>query len=93
METGIGPNRAQRALDWVLAKPLFEGVPYEPKLVLFAGFAGSLNESLGVGDLVLATDVVDLEGNRWPTTWPGELPVGSWHPPLQAAAPFYLRPN
>jgi hypothetical protein len=83
LETGIGQGRARQALEWALGKPLLEGVAYEPKLVLFAGFAGSLDESLRVGDLVLADAVVDLDGNRWPTTWPGELPPGDWQPPLR----------
>jgi adenosylhomocysteine nucleosidase len=83
LETGIGPDRARRTLEWALGKPLFDGVPYEPSLILFAGFAGSLDESLRVGDLMLASDVCDLEGNCWPTTWPGELPTGAWQPPLR----------
>jgi nucleoside phosphorylase len=83
VETGIGPKATQRALDWLLSKPKFDQVPYEPKLLLFAGFAGSLVEHLHVGDLVLATEVIDLDGNRWPTTWPGELPAGTWQPPLR----------
>ena len=65
METGIGPQHTLRALDWLCAKPTLDQVPYKPKLLLFAGFAGSLVESLHVGDLVLAiTDVVDLDGSR-----------------------------
>jgi len=83
VETGIGSQATHQALDWLFSKPKFGQIPYKPKLVLFAGFAGSLVDDLNVGDLVLAKDVVDLEGNRWPTTWPGELPVGPWQPPLQ----------
>jgi adenosylhomocysteine nucleosidase len=83
METGIGPQATRQALEWLCGKPRLDQVPYEPKLLLFAGFAGSLVESLHVGDLVLATDVVDLDGRRWSTTWPGELPPGTWQPPLR----------
>src|SRR5439155_13321331 len=27
-------------------------------------------------------EVADLDGNRWPTTWPGDLPPGEWRPPI-----------
>jgi adenosylhomocysteine nucleosidase len=83
VETGIGPQAAEQALTWLFSKPKFDQLPYEPKLLLFAGFAGGLVNDLHVGDLVLATDVIDLDGNRWPTTWPGELPAGTWEPPLR----------
>lgn len=58
-------------------------VPYEPKLILSAGFAGALQPDLHVGDLILASDVVDDEGNAWPVPWPGVLPEGNWRPPLR----------
>jgi nucleoside phosphorylase len=83
VETGVGPRAVEQALDWLFSKPKLELVPYAPKIILLAGFAGSLVDSLHVGDLVLATDVVDLDGNRWPTTWPGELPAGPWQPSLR----------
>jgi adenosylhomocysteine nucleosidase len=51
-------------------------------LVLSAGFSGALDERRAAGDIVLATEVVDEQGNRWPATWPGELPPGEWRPPL-----------
>jgi adenosylhomocysteine nucleosidase len=82
VETGIGARAAQQALDWVLSKPKLDQVPYEPEYLLFAGFAGSLVEHLHVGDLVLATEVIDLAGNRWPTTWPPNSSAGGWQPPL-----------
>lgn len=83
LETGVGHERARIALDWLLSNPTFGGVPYEPKLVLFAGFAGALSPDLKVGDLVLADAVADAAGNVWPTTWPGELPGGPWRPPMR----------
>lgn len=92
LETGVGPDAVQRALDWLWSKPKLDQLPYEPKLLLYAGFAGSLVEFLHVGDLVLATDIVDPAGNRWPTTWPGELPEGTWQPPLRRGAILSL-PN
>lgn len=82
LETGIGPTRTTRALEWLLNRPVLENVPYKPGVILSAGFAGSLQEWLHVGDVVLAAEVVDLGGNCWPTTWPGELPAGEWRPPL-----------
>jgi adenosylhomocysteine nucleosidase len=81
--TGIGREHTEAALDWVLSSPAHGGVPYRPKLVLSAGFSGALQEGLGVGDLVLATEVVNAAGKLWSTTWPGELPPGEWRPPLR----------
>jgi adenosylhomocysteine nucleosidase len=82
LETGIGARRTEQALTWLLGKPVFENVPYRPKVVLSAGFAGALKDRLRVGDILLATEVADTEGRRWPTTWPAELPGGEWRPPL-----------
>jgi adenosylhomocysteine nucleosidase len=80
-ETGIGCARAEAALQWLLSAPLLENVPYRPRLVLSAGFSGALHEHFQIGDIILATEVVDADGTRWPTTWPGEL-TGAWRPPL-----------
>lgn len=85
LETGIGPAPVHAALDWLLNSPVLENVPYKPKVVISAGFAGALQAEYQVGDLILATEVADLEGNTWPTTWPGELPPGEWKPPLHRA--------
>jgi adenosylhomocysteine nucleosidase len=82
LETGMGPAAMERALGWVLGSPLFGGVPYRPRVVLSAGFSGALGPGLRVGDLVLATDVADTEGNCWPATWPADLGPGEWRPPL-----------
>ncbi len=82
LETGVGPDAATTALEWALNKPLFGNLPYRPKLVLSAGFSGGLSLTLRVGDLVLATEVVDADGNSWPATWPGDLPAGNWKPSL-----------
>jgi hypothetical protein len=70
VESGVGMQRAERVLQWL---------PRRPSLVVSAGFSGALNELYRVGDVVLATDVCDLEGRRWPTTWPAgpsSLPRG-----------------
>jgi hypothetical protein len=52
-------------------------------VVLSAGFAGALRKPYLVGDILLATEVADTEGNVWPATWPAELPGGPWEPPLR----------
>jgi adenosylhomocysteine nucleosidase len=82
VETGVGTASAAKALDWLLQGPKLGEVPYRPKLVLSAGFAGSLTEQRRVGDVILATAVVDGEGGSWPVTWPEQLPPGEWRPPL-----------
>jgi adenosylhomocysteine nucleosidase len=82
-ETGVGLDAAEKAGAWLLSGPEMGGVPYRPKLVLSAGFAGALDPSLAIGDIVLATDVVDMEGNRWPVTWPAEPLKGVWRPPIR----------
>jgi hypothetical protein len=82
LETGIGAARTETALTWLLSQPELGKVPYRPKLVLSVGFAGALRDDRQVGDVLLADEVVDLVGNRWPTTWPGELPATEWRPPI-----------
>jgi adenosylhomocysteine nucleosidase len=82
VETGVGRQRAERTADWLLGRPLVGNVPYHPKLVLAAGYCGALVDGLKTGDCVLATEVVDEDGGRWPATWPAELPAGRWDPPL-----------
>ena len=82
LETGVGAEHTQRALDWLFAPPVMEGVPYRPQLVLAAGFAGALKADLRVGDVVLASEVVDSTGKGYATTWPEELPAGPWQPSL-----------
>jgi adenosylhomocysteine nucleosidase len=81
METGVGPEAAETALHWALGKPLFGNLPYRPKLVLSAGFAGGLVPRLKVGDLVLAKEVADLDGRAWPAPWPAALPA-DWQQPV-----------
>jgi nucleoside phosphorylase len=82
LETGVGLDAATKAVDWLLSKPLFGNVTYRPKLVLSAGFSGALDANQRIGDLVLATEVIDAGDNVWPATWPGELPPGEWRPRL-----------
>src|SRR5262249_17045906 len=61
-ETGPGPAAAEAAASWLMGRPEVGGV-------LAAGFCGALRPGLGAGGLVLATEVVDLGGDRWPATW------------------------
>jgi adenosylhomocysteine nucleosidase len=82
LETGVGLARMEAALTWLLDQPVLENVPYRPRVVLSAGFAGALQRGFQIGDIILATEVADLHGNRWPATWPGALPPGEWRPPL-----------
>jgi adenosylhomocysteine nucleosidase len=72
----------EAALEWLLGLPILGNVPYRPKLVLSAGYSGALQESYRIGDILLATEVVDLDGNCWPVTWPPALPAEEWRPPL-----------
>jgi adenosylhomocysteine nucleosidase len=83
LETGIGQKRTEEALRWLLAKPVLVNVPYQPKVVISCGFAGALQPELQVGDLVLATEVIDVDGHTWPVPWPGHLPPGDWQPPMK----------
>src|SRR2546423_786771 len=52
IETGIGLARTEAALQWILRKPMLGDLPYRPKLVLSAGFAGALQEDRQVGDVI-----------------------------------------
>jgi nucleoside phosphorylase len=74
MEIGVGPKKTQKALDWLAAQ--WQGAPQLPPFLVMAGFAGSLVPDLRVGNVFIARHIVDLEGNSWATTWPGELSSG-----------------
>jgi adenosylhomocysteine nucleosidase len=63
LQTGLGAEAAARAVTWILGDP-----SYRPRWVLSAGFSGALRPDLRVGDLLLATEVVDAEGNQWRAT-------------------------
>jgi nucleoside phosphorylase len=69
-------------MDWLVREPKLGDVPYRPRVVISAGYSGSLQEHLKIGDVVLANEVVDVDGGRCPVTWPEELPAGEWRPPL-----------
>lgn len=81
LETGVGLRAMEAALRWCLSEPRFGAMRYRPGLILSLGFSGALQAEQRVGDLVLATEIVDHEGNRWPTwhsfPWPAaEIKLG-----------------
>jgi adenosylhomocysteine nucleosidase len=67
IETGVGRAAVDAVLDWVL-----EG-SRRPALVLYAGFAGALDSTLEIGDVLVADEIVDTADGRWQATWPGAL--------------------
>ncbi|HZV04061.1 MAG TPA: hypothetical protein VE999_03135 [Gemmataceae bacterium] len=73
LETGVGADAMEAALRWCLSGPCCGDVPYRPRFVLSVGFSGALQPEQRVGDLVLASEVVDTEGNTWPTFCPEAL--------------------
>ncbi|HTU18623.1 MAG TPA: hypothetical protein VMG10_11230 [Gemmataceae bacterium] len=74
LETGIGTAAMEEAVRWCLGKPRFGDVLYRPRFVVSVGFSGALQAEQCVGDLVLATEVVDQQGNRWPALHTTPLP-------------------
>jgi nucleoside phosphorylase len=70
LETGLGAAAMETALRWCLNTPRYGAVPYRPRFVLSAGFSGALQPEQRVGDLILATEIIDQAGNRWPTRCP-----------------------
>src|SRR5207248_1291190 len=82
LETGIGRANVERALDWMAGRPTLDKVPYEPRLVIFAGFAGALTPEFPVGAILFADEIIDAADHCWVPTWPTEWPPGPWTPPL-----------
>lgn len=66
--TGVGEGRMRSAVEWLARGPFVGQGAYRPRLVVSAGFSGALHESLRVGDLVLATEVMREAGDRWPAS-------------------------
>jgi adenosylhomocysteine nucleosidase len=73
LETGVGAAAMATALRWCLSSLRFGERPYRPRLLVSAGFSGALQPQQHVGDLVLATEVIDLQGHRWPAICPSAL--------------------
>jgi nucleoside phosphorylase len=72
LETGVGAAAMESALHWCLSGPRFFGMPYRPRLLASVGFSGALQPEQRIGDLVLATEVVDPQGQCWPALRPAE---------------------
>jgi adenosylhomocysteine nucleosidase len=64
--TGIGFDRARLAVQWAIAE-------LEPELVIAAGYSGALDPSLKVGDIAVASQIVEAEEQKWRTVIPAEL--------------------
>jgi adenosylhomocysteine nucleosidase len=73
LETGVGAARAAAAARWLLDT-------HRPRLVVACGFAGALSPVLRVGDVLLASEVVEPDDDlHWRTAVPvelGDLPIG-----------------
>ena len=63
---GVGKPSARSNVEALLATGC------RPQQIIVAGFAGALRGGLAVGDVIVAAEVVDESGGRWPTTWPDE---------------------
>jgi nucleoside phosphorylase len=73
LETGIGAAAMETALRWCLSGPRFGDAPYRPSFLLSVGFSGALQPEQKVGDLVLASEIVDEQGYRWEAMIPDTL--------------------
>jgi adenosylhomocysteine nucleosidase len=75
LETGVGAAAMESAVRWCLSEPRLGEAAYRPRLLLSLGFSGALRPDLCVGSLVLATEIVDCEGNCWPALHPTNIAV------------------
>jgi adenosylhomocysteine nucleosidase len=73
LETGVGAAAMETAVRWCLSGPRFGDESYRPPFLLSVGFSGALQPEQRVGDLVMATEVVDSQGNGWPASFPLSL--------------------
>jgi adenosylhomocysteine nucleosidase len=60
--TGVGRNHTRAALGKILSQS------NSPSVIITAGFCGALQPDLKVGDVVVASEVVDQSGHSWPAT-------------------------
>jgi adenosylhomocysteine nucleosidase len=63
------------ALDWLRQLPQLGILSSAVSCVISAGFAGALQEGVGVGDIILATEIADVRRNHWSASWPPHLPA------------------
>jgi adenosylhomocysteine nucleosidase len=75
LETGLGARAMEAALAWCLNSPRCGQATYRPRRVLLAGFSGALRPGQRVGDVILASEVIDESGHCWPVTWEPDLPA------------------
>jgi len=61
---GVGKSAARDRLNELLA------TGSRPARIVVAGFAGGLRKGLAVGDIIIASEVVDELGGAWQTDWP-----------------------
>jgi nucleoside phosphorylase len=66
LEIGVGARRAAAAARWVLEE-------CTPRLVVACGLAGALVPTFGVGDVLVASEVVEPDEQRWRVALPAEL--------------------
>jgi len=66
LESGVGAERCGQALRWLTESYLPGQGLLQPLFLVAAGFAGALRAECKVGDVILATEVVDQGGRRWP---------------------------
>jgi adenosylhomocysteine nucleosidase len=64
--TGIGFDRARQAIKWAIAE-------LQPELVVAAGYAGALDPSLKVGDIFVASEIIESADQKWHAVIPAEL--------------------
>jgi adenosylhomocysteine nucleosidase len=60
LQTGVGIDRMRTAMEWLCRQEP------RPDFLIQAGFAGALHESMTVGRVLAATEVVDTGGRTWP---------------------------
>src|SRR5262249_55274468 len=73
--TGVGPKRMEAVLTWLWSGPVLDGRILRPLWLVAAGFCGALEEGLAAGEVVQASEVVDVQGGWWRTTLPNELSI------------------
>jgi len=76
LETGMGRSAVEGACAWILAESI------APRFIVYAGFGGALDDTLHVGDVLLADEIVDEQRRRWTTRWPA---------PAAAVSPWIRR--
>jgi len=71
---GVGRAAARRATDLLIAG-------HQPRWLISAGFAGALSPTFVRNDLVLAQEIIDPEGHRFPVMIPEALCNSQGHVP------------